>query len=243
MVEQQRGVIRCRVDYATDAACIEYDPRVIGKEKLYRQISDLGYGVDTLEESSSQAVEQSLLLRASVTAFFALNVMMLAYPLYAVYWEGGGTEYRGLFAYLSCSAALPVITYGAWPLYRRFYASWRSGFFGMETLIVISVVASVLLSAYHLWQGNYHIYLDSATAIVALVLIGKAVESRAKLSARTTLLRLVRLQPRRGCKLLPDGSCCYVPIAEITVGDILQVKAGEKNHPRRNRYQWAGQLR
>lgn len=228
ILQRREGILRCSVDYATDAACVEYNPRQIGKEEILKAVKTLGYGVDTFEEAEREGQERSLKLRAAISLFFALNVMMLAYPLYATYWDGGGEDFNALFAYLSLAAALPVITYGAWPLYRRFLSSLRTGIFGVETLVVIGVAAATLLSLYQLWQGRAELYLDTATAIIALLLVGKVIESRAKLTARQMLMRLVRTQPRRGRKVLSDATSLFVPINDIAVGDTLKVMAGEK---------------
>jgi hypothetical protein len=104
ILQRQQGIGRCSVDYATDTACVEYDPCSIGKDTICSVIQQLGYSAAPLDEGLPQTAEKGLVLRAVVTAFFTLNVMMLAYPLYAAYWDGDGEEYAALFAYLSLAA-------------------------------------------------------------------------------------------------------------------------------------------
>lgn len=225
---QQKGVKNCVVDYATDFASVEFAPLHISKDQIFEIIKSLGYQPKTWREESSEAVSYSLYLRFLVAAFFSLNIMMFAYPLYATYFNYDGEGAGTLFAWLSCGASVPVITYSAWPILQRFWNSLKMGLFGMESLVVLGVSAAFGLSLYELVQGSNQVYFDSMTVIITFVLLGKIVESKAKFTAKDSLLHLARALPRRGKKLQLDGSYQYVPLKEITVGDILSVGTGEK---------------
>lgn len=225
---QHKGVKSCVVDYATDFASVEYAPLHISKDKIFESIQSLGYQPKTWQENNGSKVSHALYLRFLVAAFFSLNIMMFAYPLYATYFnydsEGAGT----LFAWLSCIASIPVLTYSGWPILQRFWNSLKMGLFGMESLVVLGVSAAFGLSLYELLQGSNQVYFDSMTVIIAFVLLGKIVESKAKMSAKDSLMHLARALPRRGKKLQPDGSYQYVPLKEIVSGDILSACTGEK---------------
>lgn len=223
---QEKGVYNCVVDYATDLASIEFAPRYISKEKIYELIFTLGYKPSPLN-STHQAISYSLYLRFAVAAFFALNAMMFSYPIYAAYFnedEGYGL----LFAWLSCLCAIPVVTYSAWPIFRRFLVSLKVGLLGMETLVVLGVTTAFGLSTYELFQGGIHVYFDSLTVIIAFVLLGKIIESKAKFSAKTALLTLVRAIPKRGRKRLSNGEIEFVLLKEIAPEDIVCAYSGEK---------------
>lgn len=98
----------------------------------------------------------------------------------------------------------------------------------METLVVIGVYSAFFLSTVNLISGSRHVYFDSMSAIITLVLLGKIIESKAKFSSKDSILRIIRSTPKRGRKKLSDGSSVFVPIKEIKVGDSLIVTAGEK---------------
>lgn len=229
ILKRENGVRQCVVDYSTDLAAIEFTPRLITKDKIVRIIRQLGYEPQFLQDARQQAVSRSLLLRFIVAAFFSLNVMMFAYPIYATYFEGGDAEgYAHLFAWLSLGGALPVISYSAWPIWRRFWNGLKVGIWGMEALVFIGTAAAMGLSLFELFRGSSFVYFDTVTVIIMFVLLGKIIESKAKFSAKDALVKLSLALPRRGRKRLPYGEELFVPIKEFHPGDILIVRMGEK---------------
>lgn len=224
---QERGVKRCQVDYATDIASVEFSPRLISKERIFNRITNLGYQPHKLEEKEQRAVSKSLYLRFSIAAFCAFNAMMFAYPLYAIYFDQGEHLYGYIFAWLSFFISLPVVTYTGWPIFRRFWTALSVGLVGMEALVTLGVSAAFGLSTFELFSGGTHVYFDSMCVIVAFVLLGKIIESKAKFSAKESLFRLNLALPKRGRKQQSDGSFDYVPIKQIALGDQLEVRMGE----------------
>lgn len=226
---REKGIRQCVVDYSTDLASIEFTPRLISKEKILRVIRQLGYQPHFLQDPRQKAISHSLMLRFIVAAFFSLNVMMFAYPIYATYFDkGDGEEYAKLFAWLSLMGSLPVLLYSAWPIWRRCYTGLKVGIWGMEALVSLGVAAATGLSLYELFQGSPYVYFDSVTVIIMFVLLGKIMESRAKFSAKDALIKLTMALPRKGRKRLTNGEEGFVPIKDILPGDLLIVKMGEK---------------
>lgn len=225
---RQKGVINCVIDYTTDFASIEFSPRMISKDTILAHILRLGYAAHPLTIAEERPVNRDLLLRFGVAAFCAVNIMMLAYPLYATYFDFDGEGYGILFAWMSAALSIPVLTYSAWPLWRRLWNTVREGILGMEVLIAIGASAAAFLSLYNLILGSTNVYFDSLSALIAFTLLGKIIESRAKFSAKHSLLKLVRSTPRRGRKRFPDGSLKYVPLKEVNKGDTLVACSGEK---------------
>lgn len=154
--------------------------------------------------------------------------MMFAYPLYATYYHPENGEDGKIFAWLTFFCSLPVITYCLWPILKRFFSSLLAGLIGMEALVVVGVFAAFGLSLNELMHDSHQVYFDSMTVIIALVLLGKIIESKAKFSAKESLLRLTKGLPRRGRKLFSNGTSYYVPIKDISIGDFVVAYAGEK---------------
>lgn len=229
IISQMRGVIQCVVDYTTDLACIEFSPFKTSKSEIVREIQALGYHPASLDDRAEESSSSHLLyIRFAVAAFCALNIMMFSYPIYASYFDWDVTGYASLFCWLSFFAALPVMTFCMWPLWRRSLNSVRAGVYGMETLVSIGVVASFGYSSYEVLTGGTHVYFDAMSVIVAFVLFGRLIESRAKVFAKGSLMQLTRLLPRRARRLCPDGSESFVPLKTILPGDHLVVLPGEK---------------
>lgn len=229
MLMREKGVRSVIVDYSTDLASIEFTPRLISKEKVLEVIEKLGYRPDFLQDPRQKSVDRSLMLRLIVAAFFSLNVMMFAYPIYATYFDkGDGEGYAMLFAWLSLAGSLPVLLYSGWPIWRRCYTGIKVGIWGMETLVTMGVAAATALSLYELFRGSSLIYFDSVTVIILFVLVGKMMESKAKFSAKDALIKLTLAMPRKGRKKMENGEEVFVPIKEIVPGDLLVVRMGEK---------------
>ena len=217
---REKGVRQCVVDYSTDLASIEFAPRYISKEKIFQAIKDIGYHPASLEDAERRSVSFSLYLRFIIAAFCSLNVMMLAYPLYATYFSYDAEGYGKLFAWISLLMSLPVLGYSAQPIIKRFFSSLQLGLYGMETLVVIGITAAFMLSMYDLISGGTKVYFDSMTVIIVFVLLGKIIESRAKFSAKEALIHLARSAPRRGRKRLPDGSSQFVLTKDLQKGTL-----------------------
>ncbi len=228
IVGQMEGVFLCVVDYATDLAVIEYYPIAVSRDSILKEIAALGYQCVELQDSLQRKVSTGLWMRFGVAVFCSMNIMMFAYPSYATYFSREEVGYVSFFAWLSFFLALPVVFYAAWPLWRRVPGNIRAGIYGMETLVVVGVSAAFAHSAYVLFSGGADVYFDSLSVIVAFVLLGKIIETRAKFSAKESLFRLTRSVPRRGRMRLADGSEKFVLLKEVKTGDLLVALTGEK---------------
>jgi heavy metal translocating P-type ATPase len=226
---KEKGVRQCVVDYSTDLASIEFTPRLISKDKILHLIRQLGYQPHFLQDPRQKAISRTLMLRLIVAAFFSLNVMMFAYPIYATYFDEGDAEgYAKLFAWFSFIGFLPVLLYSGWPIWHRCYIGLKVRIWGMEALVCMGVAAAMGLSLYELFRNSPYVYFDSVTVIILFVLLGKVMESKAKFSAKDSLVKLSLSLPCRGRKRLTTGEECFVSIKDIHPDDLLVVRMGEK---------------
>lgn len=228
LLMQNEGIVKCKVDYATDLAMVEYFPRKISKETVLAAVKKCGYLPRELENSDHKVHSFSLSLRLIVALFCALNVMMFSYPIYASYFDSYDLKYGTFFSYLSLILSLPVLTYCAFPIYRRFFYTLKWGLMGMETLITLATLSAFGVSIYSLLHGGQEIYFDTFTVIIALVLLGKMIETRAKWSAKDALLWIHRSVPKRGRKKFANGDLGFVSLKEFELNDQLVVFRGER---------------
>lgn len=225
---QEKGVVKAVVDYSTDLASFEYSPFQTCKERIMMRIKEIGYTCSTLDTPEQRSVSFALYLRFIIAAFLSLNVMMFAYPIYASYFEFDEQGYGLLFSWFSFAASLPVATYCAWPIYRRAWSAALVGIIGMEALVTIGVLSAFIFSSYDLLRGGTQVYFDSMTVVVVFVLLGKIIESKAKFSAKSSLILLHKGLPKKGRKLSADGRWSFTPLKDIHRGDYIQVVMGEK---------------
>lgn len=225
---QHKGIVNCYVDYSTDCASVTFDPLQIATEALFDKVRSLGYHVEPITSTKNDRIPLSLWLRSTLAAFCALHLMMFSSPLYISYWNHEEVGYNALFQTLSALAALPVVTYCMFPLYRRGFAGFCVGVIGMEALVIMSVLAAFFYSIWQLFFGENLLYFDSMAVIVTLVLVGKILEMRAKFSAKEAFFQLLRALPRKGRRRFEGGEEQFVPLKEVPIGSVMVACSGEK---------------
>ena len=115
---------------------------------------------------------------------------------------------------------------GAWKLFKHFRAD-------MNTLIAVGTGSAFLYSAavtffpFIFPAGLQHVYYDTAAMIIALILFGRLMESRAKKKTSDAIHHLMALQPKTA-RVVRNGEELEIPISEVEVGDIVMVRPGEK---------------
>jgi Cu+-exporting ATPase len=133
----------------------------------------------------------------------------------------------------------PVVLWAGWPLLQRGWASVANRSLNMFTLIalgtgvayVYSVVATVapgLLPEGVYQHGVVPVYFEPASVIVSLVLMGQALELRARAQTRGALKALLGLAPKTARRVEKDGQERDIPLASVQPGDTLRVRPGEK---------------
>ncbi|HEY0603607.1 MAG TPA: heavy metal translocating P-type ATPase [Herpetosiphonaceae bacterium] len=160
-----------------------------------------------------------------LTAFWAHNEELMGH---------GGTEimhypaYADRLNWLFLALATPVQFYSGRDFYRNAWKALRHGTANMDSLIAIGSSAAYFYSVALLVFGlPGHVYFETAAVIIALILVGKYLEARAKSQTSAAIRALMGLQARTA-RVLRGGQEVEVPIAEVRVGEIVQVRPGEK---------------
>ncbi len=135
--------------------------------------------------------------------------------------------------------SIPVVFYATWMFFERAYNSIRRRSPNMFTLIGIGAGVAWIFSFFGLLfpdvfpdqfkteSGTVHVYFEAATVILTLVLLGQLLEARAHGKTNEAVKALLKLAPNVATKIV-EGEEVRVSIDEISVGDILKVKPGEK---------------
>jgi Cu+-exporting ATPase len=132
--------------------------------------------------------------------------------------------------WVSLALATPVATWGAWPFHRAAAAGARHGAASMDTLVSLGVAASSLWSLQRLvfgGSGAQDTYLEVATGVTALILLGRYLEGRARRQAGTALRALLDLGAKQAT-VLRDGREVTAPADTLLAGEEFVVRPGEK---------------
>jgi Cu+-exporting ATPase len=136
--------------------------------------------------------------------------------------------YADILNWIFLALATPVQFYAGRDFYRNAWKAVRHGSANMDTLIALGSSAAYFYSlALIVFGASGHLYLETAAVIIALILLGRFLEARAKSQTSAAIKALIGLQPRTA-RVVRGGTETEVPIAEVRVGDIIVVRPGEK---------------
>jgi Cu+-exporting ATPase len=129
--------------------------------------------------------------------------------------------------WLALLLATPVAGWGAWPFHRTALLQARHRATSMDTLISIGVAASYLWSLFAVITGDAESYLEVASTVTVLILLGRYLELRARRSSGAALRKLLDLGAKQVTLLSDDGER-LVPIGQLAVGDRFITRPGER---------------
>ncbi|MBC9249536.1 copper-translocating P-type ATPase [Pseudomonas alcaligenes] len=220
------GVRRASVNLASERAQVECLAELDSSE-LLAAVAAAGYHA-RLRHAASERDPQAELRRERLHVLLGLLLAApLVLPMFA--------EWLGLHWMLPAWAQFALATPAQFLLGARFYvAAWkalRAGTGNMDLLVALGTSAGYGLSLY-LWatashHGMPHLYFEASTVVIALVLLGKYLESRAKRQTSAAIRALEALRPERATRL-QDGREEEVAIAALQLGDVLLVRPGER---------------
>ena len=206
------GVERASVNLATNTATVEFDAARTGVSDFIGAIEELGYGVPETGQPPD-AAETLYRTRLIVAILFAAPVVAL------------GMAHTAPWVQLALT--LPVVFYAGAPFYTAAWSALRHANANMNTLISLGTGAAFVYSVYETVRGGHLVYFEAAAAIIALILLGRTLESRARAQASAAIRRMMDLQPP-AARLVRKGAEVEVPVAEVLPGDTVVVRPGER---------------
>ena len=135
--------------------------------------------------------------------------------------------------------ATPVVLWGGWPFFPRFWGSLVNRSLNMFTLIGLGTGAAYLESvaatlfpqlfpgSFRGMHGELPVYFEAAAVITTLVLLGQVLEVRARQRTSSAIRALLKLAPEQAHLLGVDGSETDVALEQVKRGDRLRVRPGE----------------
>jgi heavy metal translocating P-type ATPase len=218
------GVVDSACNFSTDRLQVVYNPVKVTPHQIIETIGKLGYRAAAPGESEKTIERRREFVRFAVSAFLTMNVMMLSFALYTGFFTDLSPENAAKISWPMFVMATAVLIYGGYDFYKKAWAGLRNAAFSMETLIIIGALSAYFFSTYHLFGGSIHLYYDTASMLITLVLLGKTLERRAKGKVLEDLENFFALMPTkvRICSAdFPEGR--YVAIEQLAAGDIFRV--------------------
>ncbi|HEY3272306.1 MAG TPA: heavy metal translocating P-type ATPase [Methanocella sp.] len=251
-LKANEGVASAAVNLATERATIRYFPSVVTVNDLKKIIEGEGYKVPeipTAEEFVDRERESRRNELKDLTVKFLLAgaaaAVIMGIMFFGSYLPGikdlmmerlnlGFAEVNpvDLFAFL---LATPVQFWIGWRFYKGAWAALKHGSADMNVLIAVGTSAAYLYSVVatfwpHLVMVGGQMpatYFDTSTMIIALILLGRLLEARAKGQTSEAIRRLRGLKAKTA-RVERDGKEVDVPVEDVQVGDVVIVRPGEK---------------
>ncbi len=221
------GIAHARCNFATDRLRVTYDPVRMPTDRIAARLEDLGYGAALPDEAEGPETKREF-IRFAISAFLTANVMMLSWALYTGFFSDISAETIRNLSWPIFFLATAVMFYGGRRIYLKAWQGLFSATFGMETLVSAGAFSAYLYSTTQLLAGRLHLYFDTATMLITLVLLGKTLESRARDKVKAGLQNFFSLQPAK-VKICSPGfpRGRYAAIGQLKPGDLFEIAAGE----------------
>ncbi|HEY0628953.1 MAG TPA: heavy metal translocating P-type ATPase [Sphingomicrobium sp.] len=199
-----------------------------------------GMALEPLEPSLEEGPNPELVdmtRRFWVSAVLSLPLIALTFGAELLDWQP--LQMRTSM-WVQLGLATPVVLWGGWPFFERFWASLKTRNLNMFTLIGLgvgvaygySLIATLAPQMFppslRTMGGLVPVYFEAAAVITTLVLLGQVLELRARSATGAAIRALLGLAPKTARRMNDDGSEEDIPLDHVHVGNLLRIRPGEK---------------
>ena len=233
-LNQQEGVSRASVNYASAMATVEYDPLICSPESLKAAIQEAGYDlVIEKGEEADREVEDAHTAKYKKLKIRTTWAILLSLPVAIIGMFFMDMPYAN---YVMWILSTPVVFGLGKDFFLNAWKQLKHKSANMDTLVANSTGIAYLFSLFNLFYPDFwlsrgvepHVYFEASSVIVAFILLGRLLEERAKGNTSTAIRKLIGLQPQTVTIVREDGQLQEIPIGEIRMDDVVLVKPGEK---------------
>jgi Cu+-exporting ATPase len=246
-VAQLEGVSIASVNFATEKLSIKYDPTITRISTIKAAVIKIGYtplesvGINQVDEDKKRKEKEIkvMWIKFVISIIFSLPLLYISMaPMITIIDLPLPMSLNPMmnpvnYTITQILLSIPVILAG----YRFYVVGFRAIWLrspNMDSLIAMGTSAAVIYSAaisFQIFNGNYtnvqNMYYETAAVIVALLLLGKALEAVSKGKTSEAIKKLIGLAPKTAL-VLHEGKEVVISVDEVEVGDVIIVKPGEK---------------
>jgi Cu+-exporting ATPase len=237
VLNRTSGVRHAGVNFATGRATVEFDAAAVGVDALMNRVRDAGYephapATDQPNPSDDAAESHALWKRFLLAAALSFPLLLIAMshgmvPLLDAPW----------MLWVQLALAAPVVIFAGGPFYVRAWKAAKHGAADMNTLIAVGTAAAFVYSlvmtiaaapghAAHAGHGST-VYFEAAAVIIALVLLGRVLEARARRHTGDAIRALMNLQPKTA-RILRNNQEIEIAAHAVAPGDVVVIRPGQR---------------
>ncbi len=220
------GVVAAEVNLALESAQVTVLAGQVSTSQLVKAVEAAGYEA-RLPVTQGAQPQPGKTYDWWPVALSAVLSLPLALAMVAQFlgWHGQ------IPGWLQLTLATPVQFWLGWRFYKAGWSALKAGTGNMDLLVALGTSAAYGLSIYLLLgpahAGMSHLYFESSTIVITLVLLGKWLESRAKRQTTAAIRALNALRPERA-RVLRDGREIELALEQVEVGDMVMIRPGER---------------
>lgn len=234
IVTYELGVVDASVNFATGNLTVEYLPNLTNAAQLQKAVQAVGYDLlivdETKQQESLEAIHAEKFKKLKNKTIWAVVLSLPVVTIGMFFMDMPyGNEIMWLFS-------TPVVLWLGKDFFINAWKQTKHGSANMDTLVALSTGIAYLFSVFNMlfmdfWHQrglHAHVYFEAAAVVIAFILLGKLLEEKAKGNTSSAIKKLMGLQPKTVMVIQLDGTEKQVAIEDVSVGDIILVKPGEK---------------
>ena len=232
-IASQPGVVAADVNYATRRARVRWNEEQTKLSHILSAVQAIGYRAHPYDADRSEQVAQrerrTMLWRLALAGLGMMQVMMYAYPSYIARDGDLAFSDERLLRWASLILTLPVVLYSSAPFFQHAWRDLRLRRLGMDVPVALGVGSAFVASVWATLTDGPHVYFESVTMFVFLLLCGRYLEMEARQRAVRGVEELGKVLPAFAERLVVvdavEGE--RVPVTLLSPGELVRVSPGQ----------------
>jgi P-type Cu+ transporter len=245
-ISSVNGVSECIVNYGAELATVKYDPQQTNVTAIQKAVDEAGYSAYPLQQQNPTAQqdeaekrrlsrETNKLTRKVVVAIIESGIIVIgSIPMMT----GLHVPFIPMWLHnpwLQLVLTIPIQFWCGLSFYINAWKAFKRHAATMDTLVALGTSTAFIYSLFPTFFPSFFIsqglrpdvYYEASSVIIALILLGRLLESRAKKQTGEAIRKLIGLQAKTA-RLIRHGQEIDIPIEEVQIGDVILVRPGEK---------------
>ncbi|BAZ14728.1 cation-transporting ATPase [Calothrix sp. NIES-4071] len=245
-ISSVNGVSECIVNFGAELAIVLYDPQKTNVTAILKAVDEAGYSARPLQEQNPTAQQDEaekrrlsretneLTRKVVVSSILSTIIVIGSIPMMT----GLHIPFIPMWLHnpwLQLVLTIPIQFWCGLSFYRNAWKAFKRHAATMDTLVALGTSTAFIYSLFPTFFPSFFIsqglrpdvYYEASSVIIALILLGKLLESRAKKETGVAIRKLIGLQAKTA-RLIRNGQEIDIPIEEVQIGDVILVRPGEK---------------
>lgn len=229
-VGKMHGVTEISVNLGTEIAKVNFNGNLISISEIIGKIQEIGYGAKLFSVKSEPESEKQNpdLTELSLALLLTFPFVLIMLDMVVMVVNSGRHllphfMHTGWFQFW---LALPVQVWFGRKFHSRAWKAFTQLSPDMNVLVSLGSWAAFGFSVYSMLSGGEHLYFESGTMVISLVMLGKYLEKKARKKSGEAIGELLNLVPKT-CVVLKNSTETITPVSNVVVDDLILVRPGE----------------